>query len=388
MKLSSALFLTFAFCFPAVTDGRADNFRDAFGPRFGAAQSIYLNPAPKKGRDSVHRWNQIAINASGLDHTPVAPGESRVFGEQLGPGRSSRAMAIVHIAIFDAMNALLGGYRSYTGVLAQGPTSMDAAVSQAAYDTLVALFPSQAASFDSLLTDDLAQIKNKNEQANGIDLGRRTAAAILAMRVNDGSQIPEPHVGIDYFTSNLPGHWRQDPISLIPLALGAHRGECNTFVLESSQQFRVPPPPAMTSAEYTTAYNEVKAIGGDGIVTSTQRTVEQTFVGTFWAYDGTPSLCAPPRLYNQITVRIADQMGSDVVELARLLALVNVAMADAGIAIWEAKYRYRFWRPVTGVREADEGSGPTGQGDGNAATMGDPTFTPLGAPASNLDGPN
>src|SRR6266550_4017955 len=173
MKLSSALFLTFAFCFPAVTDGRADNFRDAFGPRFGAAQSIYLNQAPKKGLDSVHRWNQIAI--------------------------------------YDAMNALLGGYRSYTGVLAQGPTSMDAAVSQAAHDTLIALFPSQAASFDSLLTDDLAQIKNKNEQANGIDLGRRTAAAILAMRVNDGSQIPAPHVGIDHFTSNLPGHWRQDP---------------------------------------------------------------------------------------------------------------------------------------------------------------------------------
>src|SRR5439155_17041466 len=267
MKLSSALFLTFAFCFPAVTDGRADNFRDAFGPRFSAAQSIYLNQAPKKGLDSVHRWNQIAINATGLDHTPVAPGENRVFGEQLGPGRSSRAMAIVHIAIFDAVNALLGGYQSYTGVSApQGAASMDAAVGQVAHDTLVALFPSQAASFDSLLANDLAQIKSKNEKANGIDLGQRAAAAIVALRLNDGSQIPEPRVGIDYFTINLPGHWRQDPISLIPLALGAHWGECNAFVLESSQQFRVPPPPAMTSAEYTTAYNEVKGIGGDGVV--------------------------------------------------------------------------------------------------------------------------
>src|SRR5205814_7648072 len=181
MKLSSALFLTFAFCFPAVTDGRADNFRDAFGPRFGAAQSIYLNQAPKKGLNSVHRWNQIAINATGFDHTPVAPGENRVFGEQLGPGRSSRAMAIVHIAIFDAMNALLGGYRSYTGVLAQGPTSMNAAVSQAAHDTLVALFPSHAARFGSFLTYDLAQTKNKNEQANRTYLGCRTSVAILAV---------------------------------------------------------------------------------------------------------------------------------------------------------------------------------------------------------------
>ena len=107
MKLSSALFVGFAVCFPAFTDGRADSFRDALGPRFAPAQSIYSNQAPQKGLDSVHRWNQIAINATGLDHTPVAPGENRVFGEQLGPGRSSRAMAIVHIAIFDAVNALL-----------------------------------------------------------------------------------------------------------------------------------------------------------------------------------------------------------------------------------------------------------------------------------------
>ena len=86
--------------------------------------------------------------------------------------------------------------------------------------------------------------------------------------------------------------------------------------------------------------------------------------------------------------QIADQMGSDAIELSRLLALVNTAMADAGIAIWESKYYYDFWRPVTGIREADAGTGPTGEGDGNPATLGDPTFSPLGAPASNLNGPN
>jgi hypothetical protein len=85
---------------------------------------------------------------------------------------------------------------------------------------------------------------------------------------------------------------------------------------------------------------------------------------------------------------IADQMGTDVVELARLLALVNVAMSDAGIAIWESKYYYQVWRPITGIREADAGTGPSQLGDGNDATIGDPTFTPLGAPASNLMGPN
>ena len=136
------------------------------------------------------------------------------------------------------------------------------------------------------------------------------------------------------------------------------------------------------------AFDEVKRLGGDGIVTPTERTDEQTSIGIFWAYDGTPSLCAPPRLYNQILITIADQMQTDFLDLARLLAIANVAMADAGIAIWESKFFYQFWRPVTGIREADRGTGPTGQGDGNRATIGDPTFSPLGAPASNLTGPD
>jgi hypothetical protein len=205
------------------------------------------------------------------------------------------------------------------------------------------------------------------------------------LRVNDGSQIPEPRVGIDYFPSDQPGHWRQDPISLIPLALGAHWGECLPFVVSSTSQFRAPPPPDMTSAAYTTAYNEVKNLGG---ATSTQRTEEQTFIGIFWGYDGTPSLCAPPRLYNQITVQIADQGRLSAIEFARLLALVNVAMSDAAMTIWESKYHYDFWRPILGIRESDPATGPTGLGDGNSDTIGDVNFAPLGAPASNLNGPN
>ena len=298
-------------------------------------------------------------------------------------------MAIVHTAIFDAVNAIVQRYQSYTGVqAAPGPASLDAAVAEAAHDTLVALYPSQTPTFDSELANNLLQIKDKNAKANGIDLGQRAAAAILAMRTDDGSEFPEPAVGVDYFTSDLAGHWRQDPISLIPLALGAHWGECKPFVIQSTDQFRVPAPPPMTSAEYAAAYNEVKNVGGDGIVTPTTRTADQTFIGTFWAYDGTPSLCAPPRLYNQITVQIADQKKLSVVDLARLLALVNTAMADTGMSVWESKYYWDFWRPITGIRESDPGTGPTGAGDGNPATIGDASFTPLGAPASNLTGPN
>jgi len=145
----------------------------------------------------------------------------------------------------------------------------------------------------------------------------------------------------------------------------------------------------MNSQAYTNAFREVKRLGGDGIVTPTERTAEQTEIGICWAYDGTPSLCAPPRLYNQIAMQIADQRNTrNVLELARLMALVNTAMADAGIAIWESKYFYNFWRPITGIREADPGTGPTGQGDGNSQTHGDIAFSPLGAPASGLSGPN
>ena len=363
-------------------------FQSDLGLRFNPGSAV-TQIAPKKGLDALHRWNEIALNATGLDHTPVAPGENRVFGEQFGPGRSSRAMAIIHIAIFDAVNAIVGGYNSYSGVQAtHGPISMDAVIAQAAHDTLIALYPSQTASFDSWLAEDLASISNKNRKVRGIELGHRAAAAILAIRENDGSQVPEPHLGVDYFTSDLPGHWRQDPISQIPLALGAHWGECKTFVLQSSTQFRIPPPPAMSSTEYTTAYNEVKSIGGNGLVTPSSRTPEQSFIGTFWAYDATPSLCAPPRLYNQITVQIADQMKLRTVDLARLLALVNTAMADAAISVWDSKYYYDFWRPITGIRESDPGTGPTALGDGNPSTIGNSAYTPLGAPASNLNGPN
>jgi hypothetical protein len=150
--------------------------------------------------------------------------------------------------------------------------------------------------------------------------------------------------------------------------------------MSSADQFRIAPPPALDSPEYAAAYDEVKRLGGDGIVTMTERTPEQKFIGVYWAYDGTPSLCAPPRLYNQITAQIARQKRTNLIETARLFALVNVAMADAGIASWESKFHYQFWRPIGGIREGDT--------DGNAATIGDVTFTPLGAPASGLTGPN
>jgi len=318
----------------------------------------------------VRHWNELAIDASGLDHTPVADGEPRVFGEQLGPARASRAMAIVHIAVFDAVNAISGQYRSYTGIPAAARnTSMEAAIAQSAHDTLSALFPSQKAAFDAQLAHDLDAVNDGSSKQRGVAVGRRAATAILSLRANDGSAHAEPRVDIEFLTSSAPGKWRQDPVSKIPIALGAYWYRVTPFVMASSTQFRAPPPPALASAEYAQAFAEAKALGGDGVLTPTGRTADQTEIGIFWAYDGTPSLCAPPRLYNQIAMQIADQMGSDVIELTRLLALVNTAMADAGIAIWESKYFYELWRPVAGIRESDANPALSLPGDGNPATV-------------------
>lgn len=392
VSTAATLTLTFAVAVWAQEGFRTLN--EVWGPRYNLPQQPPRPTThPAQGSGPAHRirhWNEVAVNASGLDHTPVAIGENRVFGEQVGPARASRAMAIVHIAVFDAVNAIVGGYQSYTDLGRAPGASLDCAIAQAACDTLDALFPSQKANFNQLLVDDLNQIPNSRFKTEGIDVGHRAAAAILALRANDGSQHAEPRVGIDFITSTEAGKWRQDPISHHPLALGAYWGGVQPFVLQSSNQFRVPAPPALNSPEYAAAFEEVKSLGDDGIGTPTARTAEQTEIGIYWGYDGTPSLCAPPRLYNQIVMHIADQMGtsSNPGELARLLALTNVAMADACISIWESKYYYQFWRPITGIREADAGTGPTGAGDGNPATTGDPNFSPLGAPASNLNGPN
>ncbi len=391
------LTLAFLLISVAVFAGKrplVQRFEEFWGVRYSAQteapiQLRELSLVADSSKTGLLRWNEIAINASGLDHTPVAPGENRVFGEQVGPCRSSRAEAIVHIAMFDALNAIVGGYQSFTGIPKAKPnTSRNAAIAQAAHDTLAALFPSQKPSFDQLLAQDLSLIQDGPAKTDGINVGRRVAKAILALKVADGSLHAEPRYNINYFPSTAAGIWRQDPISLHPLALGANWGPCIPFVLQSGAQFRLPTPPALNSPEYAAAFNEVKNLGGDGITTPTQRTADQTEAGIFWAYDGTPSLCAPPRLYNQIATQIALQMGSTEIETARLLALVNTAMADAGIASWESKYFYAYWRPVGGIREADAGTGPSGTGDGNSDTVGDTSFKPLGAPASNLTGPN
>jgi hypothetical protein len=220
----------------------------------GEGSPAEADPKYVGARDRLVHWNEVALNTTELDHTPVAPGENRVFGEQLGPTRSSRAMAIVHIAMFDAVSAIDRRYTSYIRLPdVHGGISMDAAIGMVAHQPLVALYPSQAHLLNAALASELATIKDGCARTSGMVLGMRAAAAILALRNNGGLAIPEPRVRIEFITSNVPGKWRQDPISRNPLVLGAYWGQVQPFVLDSPDQFRTPMPPELTSSAYTTA---------------------------------------------------------------------------------------------------------------------------------------
>jgi PAP2 superfamily len=349
---------------------------------FGRLKSQELVAELFRCKEALLIWNQAAIDASGLDHKPPAPGETRVYGEQLGPGRASRAMAIVHVAMYDAINSIVGSHQLVSPLpLAPSTADIALAIAYAARDTLAALFPAQTTTFDAILATEQARLSifSTADRLAGIQAGKAAAEAVYAGRILDGSAHAEPRYGIEFKPNAGPTIWTPDPISKGIRAIGAKWGKVRPFILQSGEQMRLPPPPAAGSSEYKAAYQELLDLGGDGISTPTSRSEDATFAGIFWAYDGTPSLCAPSRLYNQVATQVARQQNSNTVELARLLMLVNVAMSDSAIASWETKYFYQFWRPVTGLRLAADGSG---------AASKTPLFTPLGAPASNLNGPN
>jgi hypothetical protein len=331
--------------------------------------------------DPVLYWNDVALNAAVVDHGIGAP------GLQFGPTRTSRAFAIVQGAVFDVVNSIDPQYSPYLIQVAAPPdASLDAAVAEAAYTTLVSLYPYQQPLLDSALATALQNIPQQSE-IDGMAVGVTVAKAILAARSNDGSQIDAAGQPVHYTYGQLPGQWRADPLHPNITPLTPDWGKVTPFVVQSATQFGTPPPPAITSLAYALAYEQVKALGS---VNSTVRTDNETNIGYFWGYDAQPGLCAPVRFYNQIAEDVAQKMGNTVVQNARFFALINFAMADAAITCWNDKYRYDFWRPVTAIRENDPGTGPTGLGSGNPYLVGqgDPTWMPLGAPADNGNGTN
>lgn len=323
-----------------------------------------------KGRDSILDWNAVALVAVAEDH-------SGTYGtpDQGGPTRTSRALAIIHVAMFDAANSVSPTAEPYLVSHVDNSASLDAAVAAAAADTLTALYPKQAKVFAAALSKYLTPIKSVPAQKKGLAVGHDLASKLLFAFSHDGSDVAG-----SYTPSGKPGTHDVDPLNPSQGFLTPAWGQCQPFALNGNFHFVPLLPPALDSAEYAEDFHDVQRLGGDGVITRTYRTVEQTEIALYWAYDGTKKLGVPMRLYNQIVRTIAVQQRNTELENARLFALINMAQADAGILCWGIKYQDIFWRPILGIRRADE--------DGNLDTVVDRRWTPLGAPASNRSGNN
>jgi hypothetical protein len=293
--------------------------------------------------DVVLDWNGLAAQLI------VAPG-----GANKVPPLGLVDLAIVHTAIYDAVNAVEGFPFAAYGVepAVTTPASAEAAAARAGRDVLLALYPSRSADIEALYASSLAAIPDGPAEANGIDVGQQAAAGILALRANDGRNAGTPIVE----PPGAPGVWiRTPPGFLAPQAPWA--GSINPWTLNSSDQFRPEPPPELDSDTWVRDYNEVKALGPG---TDSTRTAEQTNIARFWADQ-------PMLQWNRAWRGISTGAGLSVQDNARLFAMLATASSDSLIACWEAKYHYMFWRPVTAIRA----------GGGNAALRDDPSWLGL-----------
>ncbi|HEV8604728.1 MAG TPA: Ig-like domain-containing protein [Tepidisphaeraceae bacterium] len=275
------------------------------------------------------------------------------------PPEASREMAIVHAAIYDAVNAIdrASGFLFVSSPVATG-ASAQAAVAAAAHWTLSYLFPAQTATFDALLESSLAAIVDGEAKTDGIALGQSVADAMLAMREDDGASNYVP-----YTSGTAPAEWQPTAAGFGPAML-ANWATLTPFAMDSDEQFRPEGPPELGSVEYAADLNEVKLVGKSD---SGARTAEQTAMARFWS-DGGGTVTAAGH-WNQIAGKLADDQNRTLFEIARMFALLDVAMADAAIVAWDAKYAFNFWRPVTAIRGAD--------GDGNEQTAGNETWLPM-----------
>jgi hypothetical protein len=283
---------------------------------------------PAKG-DVVTEWNDAALDAIRTGRT--------------APPIASRSLAILHVSIYDAVNGIARTHEPYlVQSVAPSSASREAAASAAAHKALVNLFPAAASSFDALHAASLAGIPNGPQKTAGIVWGEFVASQILAARANDGSNaIVQPPGG------SGPGVWVPTPPLFLPYLL-PQWGFVVPFAMSSSSQFRPPGPPSLDSQQYAADYEEVKELGA--LVGST-RTEEQSEIALFWA-DGAGTE-TPPGHWNSIAQIIADEQDNTLEQNARLFALLNIAMADAAICAWDAKYEFHFWRPVTAIAFAE-----------------------------------
>jgi hypothetical protein len=293
--------------------------------------------------DVVTDWNRTMVDALEIAKTPPPP--------------SMRVGAIVQSAVFDAVNGIA---RRYTPVhvppAAPLGASRVAAVAAAAHEALLALFPAQQPMLDQQLADTLAQTSGSDRSvALGVQWGKSVADQILAWRATDHFTDVLP----PYVPAGIPGRWQPTPPLFGP-PLFRQFAIMTPFALTSPAQFLPPPPPPLTSAKYAQDFNQVKLLGS---ANSAVRTPEQTQTAVFWQAD------TPAAIWNRIADDLAPQNNGSVLRNARVLALMNIALADATIAIWNAKNTYDRWRPITAIEQADVNTNPD--------TTPDPTWTPL-----------
>jgi membrane-associated phospholipid phosphatase len=279
--------------------------------------------------DVLTDWNNAALDAIRAGNTP--------------PPIASRALAILHASIYDAVNGIARTHERYlVPSVAPAGASRPAAASAAAHKALVHLFPANASNFDALHAAILAGIPDSPHKQAGIVWGEFVANQILAARANDGHDAIVPPPG-----GSGPGVWVPTPPAFLPYLL-PQWGFVVPFGMSGSSQFRPPGPPSLDSQQYAADYEEVKQLGP---AVGSTRTEDQTEIALFWA-DGAGTE-TPPGHWNSIAQIIADAQGNTLEENARLFALLNIAMADAAICAWDAKYTFNFWRPVTAIAFAE-----------------------------------
>jgi membrane-associated phospholipid phosphatase len=265
------------------------------------------------------------------------------------------SFATLHAAIYDAVDSIDRSHEPYViSVRAPRDASETAAADAAAHAVLIGLYPLQQSALDAGYAAELAQVPDGPAKVAGVGVGEQVARGLLAIRTGDGSNVAAP----PFVAGTSPGNYRPTPPNLAPPVFSAW-GKVTPFVLEHGDQFRPAAPPALASPEYASALNEVQSLGS---ATSTTRTADQTVVGKFWA---------PPiqNFWNQIAQTAAGSHHADLPTAARLFATLDLSIADSTIALYDAKYTYQLWRPVTAIQLAGT--------DGNAQTTGDPNWLPL-----------
>jgi hypothetical protein len=264
----------------------------------------------------------------------------RTAGAQPPTIHSTRSFAILHAAIYDSVNNIVGQFTPYLVRLSDvSPrASQAAAADQAAHDVLVSLYPAFQTTLDAELQQDLAQIADGKPKTDGIAVGQTVAAQILAFRANDGSGLTPP----PYKPKNIPGYYQLTPPDFTSADF-THWGDVTPFAIVNSHEFLPVPPPALTDKEYIQDLAEVQSLGE---IDSKIRTKVQTLIGNFWSGK-------IQNYWNEIAQTAALAHNLNIEQSARLFALVNFGMADATISFFEAKYIYHFWRPVTAAELTD-----------------------------------